>query len=331
MLESDFITFDIDDESPFLGSEKDLLETNIRQRGDVGGSAKKVGLTNRRNTSDDLVMMKFDYAAGDKELEDKRLSTHKLRSDAYKDGVEITWRTYNKDGQPILGKDKKITYNMLYRSTGKAKEGQCVFVKKELLKKYREFMTMGLWDKMPDKGAKIVELSAYAPLITATAQGFVNLPIDNMFVVEDMKIQSDCPVCAVKVGKEECWEKDWAKLERLLNGHEYTAYKKKLEKYPNYTYITKKDFQSLEELNINEEIPMKQSKDPDGNVKERSYCYVDYKDKSIKAENTVWDGMGLVDSSLVPEGIGGFMYCRTSRYRMCLLGSCLPDRKIHVS
>ncbi len=319
--------------------------------------------TNRRNTSDDLVMMKFDYAvidpvtkaeqerrkaereAAKKEKEstgkkpdkkkkadatvdkhkDESIYTKQLRSDAYKDGVEIIWRTYNREGQPIPGKDKKITYNMLYRSTGKAKEGQCVFVKNELLKKYREFMTMGLWDKMPDNGAKIVELSAYAPLITATAQGFVNLPIDNMFVVEDMKIQSDRRVCAVKVGKEECWEKDWSELEKILNGHEYTVYKKKLRKHPNYTYIAKEDFQSLEELDIEEEIPMKQSRDPDGNVKKRSCCYVDYKDESIKAENTVWDGMGLVDSSLVPEGIGGFMYCRSHMFKSCLFVGNLQE------
>ena len=239
--------------------------------------------------------------------------------------MEITWRTYNKDGQPIPGKDKKITYNMLYRSTGKAKEGQCVFVKNELLKKYREFMTMGLWDKMPDNGAKIVELSAYAPLITATAQRFVNLPIDNMFVVEDMKMQSDRPVCAVKVGKEECQEKDWEKLEEILNRHGHTFYKRKLKKHPNYTYIVKKDFQSLDELKIEEEIPMKQSMNPDGTVKQRSYCYVDYKDESIKAENTMWDGMGLVDSSLVPEGIGGFMYCRSHMFKSCLFVGNLQE------
>lgn len=105
----------------------------------------------------------------------------------------------------------------------------------------------------------------------------------------------------------------------------YTVYKKKLRKHPNYTYIAKEDFQSLEELDIEEEIPMKQSRDPDGNVKKRSCCYVDYKDESIKAENTVWDGMGLVDSSLVPEGIGGFMYCRSHMFKSCLFVGNLQE------
>ena len=149
--------------------------------------ARKHGVhANNRNTSYDHVMMKIEYGVDHKKPGHKRLSTYDLRADAYKNGVDITWRTYNKEGQAIPEKDKKVTYQMLYRSTGKAKEGECVFVKDDLAKKYRDYLTMGLWDKMPHNGAKIVELSAYAPLITATAQGFVTLAIDNIFVVEDL-------------------------------------------------------------------------------------------------------------------------------------------------
>ena len=288
--------------------------------------ARKHGVhANNRNTSYDLVMMKFDYGVDHKKPGHKRLSTYDLRADAYKNGVDITWRTYNKEGQAIPEKDKKVTYQMLYRSTGKAKEGECVFVKDDLTKKYRDYLTMGLWDKMPHNGAKIVELSAYAPLITATAQGFVTLPIDNIFVAEDMKIQSSRPICAVKMGKEDCYEKDWEAVEKILNDHCYTLYRRKLKKHPEYRYIAKKEFSTLEDIGIEEETPMRSVGNGNGRVRQIPYCYVDYNDKGSYAENTIWDGMGLVDSSLVPDGIGGFMYCRSHFFKSCLFAGNLQE------
>lgn len=81
---------------------------------------------------------------------------------------------------------QSINYRMLYRSTGKAKEGSCIFVRESLHKKYRDYLTMGLWDRIPDaSGAMIVELSAYAPLITATAADFIRIPIDSIFVAKE--------------------------------------------------------------------------------------------------------------------------------------------------
>lgn len=197
---------------------------------------------NRKGNSQNFVMMKFDYKPKDGEK-----STKELRTDCYCDGVTIPWPIYDKDGKLI--KKEEIKYHMLYRSAGKAKEGYCMFVQHDFQKKYRNYLTMGLWDKLLEEQAKIVELSAYAPLITATAIDFIKIPIDSIFVVRDVEVDSNRPTCTVRYGGGK--------------------------------------------------------------------CYVDH-DESEKAKNTLWDGMGLADDSIFPEGINGFMYCRSHFFKSCL-------------
>ena len=124
-----------------------------------------------------------------------------------------------------------------------------MFVQNNFQNKYRDYLTMGLWDKLPEEQAKIVELSAYAPLITATAIDFIKIPIDSIFVVRDVEVESNRPTCTVRYGGGK--------------------------------------------------------------------CYVDH-DESEKAKNTLWDGMGLADDSIFPEGMNGFMYCRSHFFKSCL-------------
>lgn len=113
-----------------------LFSKWIRQHGTV---------TNSRGRSRDFISMKFKYNAGD-------MSTYDLRKRYYEDGATIPWKDYRKDGAV---KVQSINYRMLYRSTGKAKEGSCIFVRESLHKKYRDYLTMGLWDRIPDTpGAK---------------------------------------------------------------------------------------------------------------------------------------------------------------------------------
>lgn len=77
-----------------------------------------------------------------------------------------------------------IHYKMLMRSPGKAKDGECVFIRDNLYHKAINFLTMGLYDIMdeqskqnPDKIFKIVELSAYLTLTTASANGYIRIPL----------------------------------------------------------------------------------------------------------------------------------------------------------
>ena len=159
---------------------------------------------NTQDFSYDLIMLKFDYPVNEDDSDKNNIKpavkASDLREMYYNNGITITWRTFNKETrEEIIGKRKTITYRMLMRNPGKAKEGHCIFVNERIHKNLRDYITMGLWDKMPDeKGAKIVEMSAYAPLITATATGFINIPLDNIFVVEDEKVSTFKSACSVK-------------------------------------------------------------------------------------------------------------------------------------
>lgn len=211
---------------------------------------------NKRGRSLDFVMMKFDYKYTDDTGNEKATKT--LREECYENGITIPWKTYDKDGKVI--ETNSIRYQMLYRSPGKAKEGQCMFVRNDFLKNYRDFLTMGLWDKMLKENAKIVELSAYAPLITATALDFITIPIENIFVVRDKTASSK-----------------------------------------RSTYSVRYDAESEK-------------------------CYVERNNKkSGKASNTLWDGMGLIDEEMFPDGMDGFIYCRSHFFKSCLFRGNLQE------
>jgi len=129
---------------------------------------------------------------------------------------------------------------MLLRSTGKAKEGYCLFIKEELHKKVINYLTMGLWGRMPNiKGAKIVEMSAYAPLITATAIDYIQIPMENIFVLKDQK--SSCYKKAIVVKSEDVKHtrmvKDFSAFEKDVNAYGLTFYKKTAKKNSELKYI----------------------------------------------------------------------------------------------
>lgn len=264
--------------------------------------------TNSRGRSRDFISMKFRYTAGD-------MSTYDLRKMYYENGAVIPWKDYRKDGAV---KVQSINYRMLYRSTGKAKEGSCIFVRESLHKKYRDYLTMGLWDRIPDApGAKIVELSAYAPLITATAADFIRIPIDSIFVAKDETVQSMRKACVVKYGekvyKAEKYELDWDAVEEIINKDGYTFYKKKQKEHPDWEYLFRTKADLKEHGYDPDTMPEKLAETTmvDG-------CYVDRNDPGTQVENILWDGMGLIDESIYPKDREGFIYCRSHFFKSCL-------------
>ena len=144
---------------------------------------KHGAVVNKYNKSLDFLMMKFDWGVDEDDSNKGNIkpamTTQELRDYYYENDATVVWKTYDSDtGKEIKGKEKTITYKMLLRSPGKAKEGHCLFIKKELHRKVFDYLTMGLWERMPNvKGAKIVEMSAYAPLITATAIDYIHIPM----------------------------------------------------------------------------------------------------------------------------------------------------------
>lgn len=106
-----------------------------------------------------------------------------IRDKFYNEGVDITYKTKNKDG--TIKKQQTIHYEMLFRTSAKAKLGQVIFINSKLYKKAYDWLTMGLGDKMRDDNAKIVEMSAYAPLTTSTIVGTVHIPVEDILILKD--------------------------------------------------------------------------------------------------------------------------------------------------
>lgn len=92
--------------------------------------------------------MKFSYDA-EYRLEDgeeQKMSKEELRIFYYKNGV-----TFQSAHTGKHGKTEPIHYKMLYRTSGKAKKGECIFVRDNLFHKAINYLTMGFYDLMEEK------------------------------------------------------------------------------------------------------------------------------------------------------------------------------------
>ncbi len=289
---------------------------------------RKHGVTvNKRNTSLDFIMMKFDWGVDEDDSNKDEIkpakSSKDLRDYYYETGASITWRNYNsKTGEEIIGSEKTVLYKMLMRSPGKAKEGHCLFIRDDLLNKTRDFLTMGLWNKMlNEKGAQIVEMSAYAPLITATAIDYINIPMENIFVLKDEEVSVFKKAFTVKECDVEKYreQRDYPAFEEYINQYDLTFYKKKVKRNPELTWVAQKK-KALEAYGINVDLcPMKEV------AYVNRECYVDRENKESQITNVLWDGMGLIDDSIFPEGMEGFIYCRSHFFKSCLFRGKIQD------
>lgn len=282
---------------------------------------RKHGVTvNRNKRSLDFLMMKFEWGVDEddsnKDNIKPAITTQQLRDYYYENGATVVWKTFDsKTGKEIQGKEKIITYKMLLRTPGKAKEGHCLFIREELHKKVLAYLTMGLWERMPDvKGAKIVEMSAYAPLITATAIDYIQIPLENIFVLKDQ--ESSCFKKAIVVKAKEIAhtrkEKDFSAFEEYINQYRLTFYKKKASKNPELKYIERSKM-ALEEYGI--DVDLCPEKDVTYNKKE---CYCDREQEKSEITNTLWDGMGIISNEIFPDNMEGFIYCRSHFFKSCL-------------
>ncbi len=112
----------------------------------------------------------------------ERLSKEEIRRLLYNDGVDVEYISRKRDG--TIKKREVIHYKMLYRSTGKAKKGSCMFIRDKLHKKAQNFLYMGI--KCPENNAQILELSAYAPLVSSTIVDRIKINPRNILILEDI-------------------------------------------------------------------------------------------------------------------------------------------------
>lgn len=259
---------------------------------------------NKKGRSKDFIVMKFDYGVKG------GMSAKELREYYYENGATVTWKVCDKEGNVI--KEEPMHYKMLMRSTGKAKEGDCIFIRENLHSTALKYITMDLWDKMPYESAKIVEMSAYAPLVTATAIGYIKIPMENIFIIKDENVSTMVNAVSVKTKDVPYGKKviDWDATERLINGYGLTFYKKKRQENPKLKYI-RKSKPALKENGILN-YPTKTK------IYYKKECYVDRPNEKSEVKNTLFDGMGLCDESIFPDNMEGFIYCRCHFFKSCL-------------
>lgn len=128
-----------------------------------------------------------------------KLSKQRLRIKYYTEGVEITYRTYNKHGEEILSKRETIRYKMLYRTPGKAKKGTCMFINENAYEQAHEFLYMGI--KLPQNNSPIVEMGAYSSLITSSIIDRVKILPEQILVVKDVDSFFNTSILRVGIDK----------------------------------------------------------------------------------------------------------------------------------
>lgn len=182
------------------------------------------------------------------------MSRDDIRVKYYKEGVDILWETKNKDG--TVKSSQKIHYKMLFRTPAKAKIGSVMFIDDRLYDRAYKWLTMGLGKKMPLHNAKIVEMSAYAPLTTSTIIDRLHIDVDDILFVSDV-------------------DSFYTTMANVVRAQEYT--------------------------------------DNSGEIKKM--CVVDRKKTDVK--NTLFDGQGLIESSILPSYINGMVLLRNHFFKAC--------------
>lgn len=210
-------------------------------------------------------------------------SMEEIRDEYYQNGVSIDYVTRDKNG--AIKKTQTIHYKMLFRTPSKAKVGQSIFINEKYYKIAYEWLTMGLGNKMNKKKAKIVEMSAYAPLTTSTIVGNIHIPVEDILILKDQ-------------------DSYFQTMANIVRAEEYFVEKKVI---------------NTEKTEINKQKALSQGKKPKRVFKKirvpTKKCVVHKENVNLK--NTLWDGMGLVETSIMPKYVNGMMLLRNHFFKMC--------------
>ena len=127
-----------------------------------------------------------------------RYTKDQLRILYYTQGVDIFYNVYSKRGK-ILSTEK-IHYKMLYRSTGKAKVGSCMFIRKELYDIARDYLYMGI--ELPKENAPIIEIGAYSSLVASSIVGKVKIDPKDILILKDVDSFLKTNVVSIETDKK---------------------------------------------------------------------------------------------------------------------------------
>lgn len=279
---------------------------------------------NSGDTCRDFIVVKFTYDAEYRiDNVEEKVDQHDLRKLYYKKGVTYTFEK------------EQVHYKMLMRSTGKAKNGECVFIRDSLYSKAINFLTMGLYDLMDkqsqndqEKVFRLVELSAYQTLTTATAIGYIQIPLENILIVKDEEVFSDGMNAAIVELRNKIYTKDEfeidfdsPQLEKIINKKGFT-FDDERAGYNGLTLIAEKTKAALKAhgIRVNGKYPGEHKKIESV----RKECTVN-RVSDARIKNILWDGSGLIDESIVPSNVNGFIYCRSHFFKSCLFRGNIQD------
>lgn len=155
---------------------------------------KKIEILNNKRRK---IFEVYINAKKNKDLYVKK-TKEEIREDFYNNGVYVTYITRNKDGN--IKRSDMLHYKMLYRSTGKAKKGSCMFICDRLYNKAHNFLYMGL--KLPKENAPIVEIGAYSSLIASSIVGKIKINPYDIFVMKDIESYYKTKVMSVETNSD---------------------------------------------------------------------------------------------------------------------------------
>ena len=228
----------------------------------------------------------------------KKMSKDEIRALFYREGVPVTYTKRDKDGN--ITKTEVIHYRKLERNASKAKIGQVMFIRDELYDAAIDWLTMGIEKNLPEHNVKIVELSAYAPLTTSTIQEEWFCPVEDVLILKDQESTYRAVANIVKAEDYEAVERviDEEKTEKA---RERALAKGKVDIYGNPIYQP-----------VYKKVSV---------TKKR--CVVDQEETDVV--NTLWDGMGLVETSVLPSWCNGMALLRNHFFKACVFRTRLQD------
>ena len=230
-----------------LRSYKEELSHLKQMRKDAGDNTEKLQqideIEQRVNSKKDLY---------------KKISKDQIRKIFYEDGVSITYSYLDKKTDVVIS--EIIHYKMLYRNPSKAKQGSVMFIREELYDKAYDWLTMGIGKRLPHHGAKIVEISAYAPLSTSAIERTVHIDIDDVLILKDQ-------------------DSYFRTIADIVRAEDY-------------------------------EVTLK-----NGKKETRKRCTVHREETDVK--NTLWDGMALIETSIMPDECNGMALLRNHFFKAC--------------
>jgi|GEM_PF-2669401 len=134
-----------------------------------------------------------------KEAKWEEKSTGALRSYLYKNGFTITTEKKNRKTGEVT--ESKTKYVLFQRSSSKSRKGECLFIDEDLLKPMQRWSRMGLSFKK-DVPTDIVSLKAYESLVGSSIETTVNINVDNILLVNDVKSIFEKMVKVVETGED---------------------------------------------------------------------------------------------------------------------------------